>query len=302
MGNEHIELFPPQVRGEHQVALHPSGRSFEYSPDILACTSLFPPLFQQMRGEKIRSLEIFAPLIERLAGIYQIAPPTLGVLPPEDRRSGRGNYNQLTNEILLHPKLPPVLLIQTLVHECHHAFQASFAASAVLRDVEDGVRPEEALNLLAPTIFDAVRARRQHEEPARVALGRILLDSNERVTAARRCGAITEDIDEYLAMQKIYRNSFEELCSTVAELQVGVWQAEQELTAAENLSATWKNQLHEIGWVGDGVSTLLMGLVDRKCHILRAHIALLSRGILDRCEQIHTCLVKAGVLQGERSR
>jgi hypothetical protein len=78
MGNEHIELFPPQVRGEAKVALHPSGRSFEYSPDILACTSLFPPLFQQMRGERIRSLEIFAPLIERLADIYQIAPPTLG--------------------------------------------------------------------------------------------------------------------------------------------------------------------------------------------------------------------------------
>jgi len=298
MSIEHIELFPPQVRGERQVALHPSGRTFEYSPDILACASLFPSLFQQMRGERIRSLEIFAPLIERLADIYQIARPTLGVLQPEDRKFGRGNYNQLLNEILLHPKLSPVLLIQTLVHECHHAFQASFAASAVLRDVEDGVRPEEALKLFAPTIVDAVRARGQHEEPARVALGRIVLDSNERVSAARQYGAITQDVDEYLEMQKIYRNSFEELCSTVAELQVAVWQAEQELITAETLSRTWKNQLHELGWLGVGVSTLLMSLVDRRCRILRAHIGLLSQGVLHKCERIHTCMVKAGFMEG----
>ena len=244
---------------------------------------------------------MFLPLVERLASIYEIPAPNLAFLEPVQRRFGRGSYNQVTNEIRMHPGLPPAVFIRTLFHECHHAFQTSFAAAAVLSDVEHGVSPSAALNRFYPALVDAVGARQKHLDSTAVAIGRVVLASNETVSAAQRCGAVTMDVDEYLATQVIYRNSFEELCSSVIELEVAVWQTEEALAAAEAITGNWRRQLHELGWIGDGVSAVLLRIADRRCGALRNHIYELSSEILAKCERIHDWMVKWDVPMSDGS-
>jgi hypothetical protein len=92
-------------------------------------------------------------------------------------------------------------------------------------------------------------------------------------------------------MQRVYRNSFEELCSKVVELEVAVWQAEEELYAAEDRCEKWAQKLHEMGWFGEAVSSLLSEYLARRCYRWRAQIKELSTELTGVCNQIHRHLV-----------
>lgn len=286
MSNEHIARFTQEVR-RLEGSTVPSGRTFEYSHDILACASLFPSSLERCRRERNPTLDVFAPLVERLSHVYEIPAPTLAFLTPGERRGGIGCYDPRRHEIRLSPALSPAVLVRTLFHECEHAYQASLVVAAVVRDIENGAGSPEMLRTFSPSLVDDVYQRQTYLDPAIVAIGAILRESNALVAAARGYGAKTPDTDEYIWTQRVYRNSFEELCATVVELEVAVWQAEEELSTAETLSASWKRQLGELGWLGEGLSAVLVPLAERRCAALRSHIHELSEEVLRRCETIH---------------
>jgi len=277
----------------------PSGRTFEYSQDLLACASLFPASLERSRRERNATLDMFEPLVDRLSYLYEIPPPTLAFLAPDERRGGVGCYDPRRHEIRLSPNLSPAVLVRTLFHECQHAYQASLVVAAVVRDIENGTESPEALRKFAPSLVDDVYQRQRYLEPAIVAIGAILQESNAVVVAARCYGAQTSDTDEYMWTQRVYRNSFEELCATVVEREVAVWQAEEALTEAEKLAATWQRQLRELGWLGEGLSALLVRLVDRRCNALRSHIHQLSEEVLRMCEAIHSRIMRWDMARSE---
>ena len=279
----------------------PSGRTFEYSHEILACASLFPASLELDRRERNATLDMFEPLVERLSHIYEIPPPTLAFLTPEERAGGVGCYDSRLHEIRLSPTLSPAVLVRTLFHECQHAYQAGLVVAAVARDVENGAVLPQALRGFSPSLVDDVYQRQRYLDPTIVAIGAILRESNAVVAAARSYGARTADTDEYIWTQRVYRNSFEELCATVVELEVAVWQAEEKLSAAETLSATWKLQLAELGWLGDVLSAVLVRLADRRCNALKSHIHELSEEVLRRCEAIHTRMMRPDMARAERT-
>lgn len=244
---------------------------------------------------------MFSPLVERLAHIYDIPTPTLAFLTLEERAGGIGCYDSGRHEIRLSPTLSPAVSVRTLFHEFQHAYQASLVVAAVAWNVENGTRAHETLREFSPLLVDDVYQRQTYRDPAIVALGEILRESNAVVAAARRYGAQTLDADEYILTQRVYRSSFEELCATVVELQVAVWQAEEKLAAAETFSATWKRQLAELGWLGEGLSGVLVRLADRRCNALKSQIHELSEEVLRRCEAIHTHMMRWEMVRAERT-
>jgi hypothetical protein len=291
MSKEIIAQFTREIRRDEGGASS-SGRTFEYSPVLLACTSLFPVSGEEGRRERNATLDLFVPIVERLSRMYEIPPPTLAFLRPEERGRGLGCYEPRRHEIRLSPMLSPAVLVRTLFHECQHAYQASFVVAAVARDIEDGRASLETLRGFSPSLVEDVYQRQSYRDPTILGIGAILRESNAIVTAARECGAQTVDTDEYMQTQGVYRNSFEELCATIVELEVAVWQAEEALCATEELSERWKQHPHELGFLGDGVSSVMVRLATRRANVLRAHIRGLSEEIMSACQRVYGEIVR----------
>ncbi|MEY4669693.1 MAG: hypothetical protein RL518_2392 [Pseudomonadota bacterium] len=293
MINDHISQFPKRIQNE-QGAAHPSGRSFEYSQDVLACVSLFPNSGTRPRVQRFEALHALEPLIKTLSAVYEIPPPTLAFLAPELLWKGKGCYDKELHEIRISPKISSACMVQVVFHECHHAYQASLIAAAVVRDVADGRVSPDALNRFFPSLVDSVVLHRKHDDPELVAIGRLFQDSRNVVSAAQRYGSITTDVDEYLMTQKVYRNSFEELCASVIECEVTVWQAEQKLRELEECTALRRELLAQFGWIGEVLFSVESRFLSWRGNALRTRIRRLSEEILHKCECIHQKLAGAG--------
>jgi hypothetical protein len=225
-----------------------STSSSHHSEEVLASASFMPRSALEASKLTPEIINCALPLVRELAQLYRVPLPKLALVPPCPGLTKVAWYSARTHVITLTADCKPRDLLGILFHEFNHIGQFKAIIAATLADARVSDAYDKKKQEFFKPMIEAVKEQQLDRVPLYVGIGRLFAASHLQVWQAQEIEARTMDIDEYMEMRAVYRNSLLELTATVSELDANLW---------------WKERLRE-----DSLAKL-QKLDEKRCEIPR---------------------------------